>query len=78
MELGTAPFDDIDPEYGLHGYQLHIDLHNTESEFMSESFHSLFCHRGNPFVLESILSSTQTPSLRRGMPLMLINQLTQH
>uniref|UniRef100_A0A674N9Z7 F-box protein 15 n=1 Tax=Takifugu rubripes TaxID=31033 RepID=A0A674N9Z7_TAKRU len=23
------PFDDIDPEYGLHGYQLHFVLHDT-------------------------------------------------
>uniref|UniRef100_A0A672JJB4 F-box domain-containing protein n=1 Tax=Salarias fasciatus TaxID=181472 RepID=A0A672JJB4_SALFA len=30
-----APFDDIDPEYGLHGYQLHIILHNTKCELMS-------------------------------------------
>ncbi|XP_013770936.1 F-box only protein 15 isoform X2 [Pundamilia nyererei] len=26
------PFCDIDPEYGLHGYQLHIVLHNTISD----------------------------------------------
>ncbi|XP_028289341.1 F-box only protein 15 [Parambassis ranga] len=45
MELGTARFDDVDPEYGLHGYQLHIALHNIESEFMSERFPSLFCRR---------------------------------
>ncbi|XP_061661887.1 F-box only protein 15 isoform X2 [Syngnathoides biaculeatus] len=25
-----APFDDIDPDYGLHGYQLNIALHSTE------------------------------------------------
>ncbi|XP_026217013.1 F-box only protein 15 [Anabas testudineus] len=39
------PFDDIDPEYGLHGYQLHIVLHNTVCEFMSGSFSQLFCRR---------------------------------
>uniref|UniRef100_A0A3Q2GJB6 F-box domain-containing protein n=1 Tax=Cyprinodon variegatus TaxID=28743 RepID=A0A3Q2GJB6_CYPVA len=46
-----APFDDIDPEYGLHGYQLHIVLHNAECKFMSESFSQLFCRRGNLFLL---------------------------
>uniref|UniRef100_A0A672JIN3 Uncharacterized protein n=1 Tax=Salarias fasciatus TaxID=181472 RepID=A0A672JIN3_SALFA len=40
-----APFDDIDPEYGLHGYQLHIILHNTKCELMSGSSPRLFCHR---------------------------------
>ncbi|XP_029313767.1 F-box only protein 15 isoform X2 [Cottoperca gobio] len=39
------PFDDIDPEYGLHGYQLHIVLHDTACEIMSESFPELFCRR---------------------------------
>ncbi|XP_038144993.1 F-box only protein 15 [Cyprinodon tularosa] len=42
-----APFDDIDPEYGLHGYQLHIVLHNAECKFMSESFSQLFCRRAD-------------------------------
>ncbi|KAM7390569.1 hypothetical protein PAMA_008642 [Pampus argenteus] len=41
----NLPFDDIDPEYGLHGYQLHIVLHNTAYEIMSESFSQLFCRR---------------------------------
>ncbi|XP_070842110.1 F-box only protein 15 [Chaetodon trifascialis] len=39
------PFDDIDPEYGLHGYQLHIVLHDTECEIMSRRFSQLFCRR---------------------------------
>ncbi|CAG5895878.1 unnamed protein product [Menidia menidia] len=39
------PFDDIDPEYGLHGYQLHIVLHDTVCELMSGSFSKLFCPR---------------------------------
>ncbi|XP_055364166.1 F-box only protein 15 isoform X2 [Betta splendens] len=42
-----APFDDIDPEYGLHGYQLHIVLHNTEYEFTSGSFSQLFCRKAH-------------------------------
>ncbi|XP_054893656.1 F-box only protein 15 isoform X2 [Poeciliopsis prolifica] len=41
------PFDDIDTEYGLHGYKLHIVLHNTECKLMSESFSQLFCHRAH-------------------------------
>ncbi|KAM7369974.1 hypothetical protein PAMP_011261 [Pampus punctatissimus] len=41
----NPPFDDIDPEYGLHGYQLHIVLHNTAYEIMSRSFSQLFCRR---------------------------------
>ncbi|XP_028290569.1 F-box only protein 15 [Gouania willdenowi] len=40
------PFDDVDPEYGLHGYRLHVVLHNTNNELMSESFSKLFCRRG--------------------------------
>ncbi|XP_051909851.1 F-box only protein 15 [Hippocampus zosterae] len=40
-----APFDDIDPDYGLHGYRLHIVLHSTECEIVSASFSQLFCRR---------------------------------
>ncbi|XP_022059635.1 F-box only protein 15 [Acanthochromis polyacanthus] len=43
--MESLPFDDIDPEYGLHGYKLHIALHSTERKLMSESFSQLFCHR---------------------------------
>ncbi|KAM6900386.1 F-box only protein 15 isoform 2-T2 [Xenentodon cancila] len=39
------PLDDTDPEYGLHGYQLHVVLHNTVCKLMSESFSQLFCRR---------------------------------
>ncbi|XP_041823410.1 F-box only protein 15 isoform X2 [Melanotaenia boesemani] len=39
------PFDDIDPEYGLHGYKLHIVLHDTVCELMSGSFSNLSCPR---------------------------------
>eukprot|EP00062_Callorhinchus_milii_P004065 gi/632942046/ref/XP_007886200.1/ PREDICTED: F-box only protein 15 isoform X2 [Callorhinchus milii] len=37
--------DDIDPEYGLHGYYLHITLHSGQSCYMSGSFRSLFCKK---------------------------------
>ncbi|XP_074478193.1 F-box only protein 15 [Sebastes fasciatus] len=39
------PFDDTDPDYGLHGYQLHIVLHDTACEIVSGSFPQLFCRR---------------------------------
>lgn len=45
------PLDDIDPEYGLHGYQLHIVLHDTVCEIMSGGFCQLFCRRSNLFIL---------------------------
>ncbi|XP_034718202.1 F-box only protein 15 [Etheostoma cragini] len=45
MPVIKPPFDDIDPEYGLHGYQLHIVLHGTVCNIMSQSFSKLFCQR---------------------------------
>ncbi|XP_056155780.1 F-box only protein 15 [Lampris incognitus] len=36
-------FDDVDPLYGLHGYTLHLVLHNSMSEIMSGQFKELFC-----------------------------------
>ncbi|XP_047205108.1 F-box only protein 15 isoform X2 [Girardinichthys multiradiatus] len=55
------PFDDIDSEYGLHGYQLHIVLHNTVCKFMSESFSQLFCRRAHisdGFIMLTAISRT--------------------
>ncbi len=52
------PFDDVDPEYGLHGYQLHIVLHNTECEIMCRSFSQLFCRKSNLFILIFWLQSS--------------------
>ncbi|XP_049912768.1 F-box only protein 15 isoform X1 [Epinephelus moara] len=43
--MDKPPLDDIDPEYGLHGYQLHIVLHDAVCEIMSGSFSQLFCRR---------------------------------
>lgn len=40
------PFDDVDPEYGLHGYTLHISLHNTMKIIMSGHFPQLSCRKG--------------------------------
>ncbi|XP_012712800.2 F-box only protein 15 [Fundulus heteroclitus] len=45
--ITQPPFDDIDPEYGLHGYQLHIVLSSTVRKLMSESFSQLFCRRAD-------------------------------
>uniref|UniRef100_A0A4W4F6A2 F-box protein 15 n=1 Tax=Electrophorus electricus TaxID=8005 RepID=A0A4W4F6A2_ELEEL len=33
-----APSDDVDPEYGLHGYTLHIEMHNTVKKIASARF----------------------------------------
>ncbi|XP_019132002.2 F-box only protein 15 [Larimichthys crocea] len=38
------PVDDLDPEFGLHGYALHFVLHNTGSEIMLGHFCKLSCH----------------------------------
>ncbi|XP_028593285.2 F-box only protein 15 isoform X1 [Podarcis muralis] len=40
-----AILDDIDPEYGMHGYQLHIDLHSRGNTYMCGTFRSLFCKK---------------------------------
>ncbi|XP_063155111.1 F-box only protein 15 [Candoia aspera] len=45
----TAPIkaipDDIDPEYGMHGYQLHIDLQSRGNTYICSTFRSLFCKK---------------------------------
>ncbi|XP_048031344.1 F-box only protein 15 isoform X1 [Megalobrama amblycephala] len=41
----SALFDDVDPEYGLHGYSAYIELHNTVRVIMSDRFSQLFCRR---------------------------------
>ncbi|XP_053324342.1 F-box only protein 15 [Spea bombifrons] len=37
--------DDIDPNYGLHGYQLHIDMHSGPRTYLCGTFRNLFCLR---------------------------------
>ncbi|KAM5158009.1 F-box only protein 15 isoform 2-T3 [Mantella aurantiaca] len=37
--------DDIDPEYGLHGYQLHIDMYSGPRTYFSSTFRGLYCRR---------------------------------
>ncbi|XP_015208950.2 F-box only protein 15 [Lepisosteus oculatus] len=40
-----CPFDDVDPNYGLHGYTLHISLHSSVKQMMSGHFTHLFCRK---------------------------------
>ncbi|NXL88146.1 FBX15 protein, partial [Alectura lathami] len=39
--------DDTDPEYGLHDYDLHLDMHSGNSTYMCGTFKSLFCRKGD-------------------------------
>ncbi|XP_046733455.1 F-box only protein 15 isoform X2 [Silurus meridionalis] len=40
-----ASYNDIDPEYGLHGYTLHLELHNGEESIASLKFAQLYCRK---------------------------------
>ncbi|MEE6464623.1 hypothetical protein FKM82_006305 [Ascaphus truei] len=37
--------DDIDSEYGLHGYQLHIDMHSGPRTYLCGTFRGLYCRK---------------------------------
>ncbi|NXU16671.1 FBX15 protein, partial [Pardalotus punctatus] len=39
--------DDVDPEYGLHDYNLHLDLHGRSSMYLCGTFKGLFCRKGD-------------------------------
>ncbi|NXN91214.1 FBX15 protein, partial [Rhinopomastus cyanomelas] len=39
--------DDIDPEYGLHGYSLHLELHGRSHVYQCGTFKNLFCRKGD-------------------------------
>ncbi|NXA48170.1 FBX15 protein, partial [Nothocercus julius] len=39
--------DDVDPEYGLHDYNLHLDMHSGTHTCMCGTFKSLFCRKGS-------------------------------
>nr|XP_014340882.1 PREDICTED: F-box only protein 15 isoform X2 [Latimeria chalumnae] len=45
LPLHMPVLDDIDPGYGLHGYQLHLDMHCGLKSYMSGNFRQLFCTR---------------------------------
>uniref|UniRef100_A0A8B9MQ90 F-box protein 15 n=1 Tax=Accipiter nisus TaxID=211598 RepID=A0A8B9MQ90_9AVES len=38
--------DDVDPEYGLHDYSLHLDMHGGSCTYLCGTFKSLFCRKG--------------------------------
>ncbi|NXI51046.1 FBX15 protein, partial [Chloroceryle aenea] len=37
--------DDIDPEYGLHDYSLHLDMHGRSCTYLCGTFRNLFCRK---------------------------------
>ncbi|NXL64211.1 FBX15 protein, partial [Chordeiles acutipennis] len=39
--------DDVDPEYGLHDYSLHLDMHSGSCTYLCATFKSLFCRSGD-------------------------------
>ncbi|KAM6318709.1 F-box only protein 15 [Aegotheles albertisi] len=39
--------DDIDPEYGLHDYRLHLDMHGGSGAYLCGTFKNLFCRKGD-------------------------------
>ncbi|NWU91356.1 FBX15 protein, partial [Upupa epops] len=39
--------DDIDPEYGMHGYSLHLDMHGGSCMYLCGTFKNLFCRKGD-------------------------------
>uniref|UniRef100_A0A8C6RH87 F-box protein 15 n=1 Tax=Nannospalax galili TaxID=1026970 RepID=A0A8C6RH87_NANGA len=41
-----SPFVDDNPEYGLQGYQLHIDMHGGGIFYLCSTFHNLFSRKG--------------------------------
>nr|XP_020037893.1 F-box only protein 15 isoform X1 [Castor canadensis] len=41
-----SPFLDDNPEYGLHGYQLHIDMHGGGVFYLCSTFRNLFTKKG--------------------------------
>ncbi|KAM9632584.1 F-box only protein 15 isoform 1-T1 [Trichechus inunguis] len=41
-----SPFLDDAPEYGLHGYQLHVDLHSGGISYLCGTFRNLFSKKG--------------------------------
>ena len=44
-QLTERKYDDIDPEYGLHDYNIKIELRNNKSSFWYELFPDVFTHK---------------------------------
>lgn len=42
-----TPLLDDSPEYGLHGYQLHVDIHSSGAFCLCSTFRNLFTKRGD-------------------------------
>lgn len=42
----TPPLDDS-PEHGLHGFQLHVDMHSGGTSYLCSTFHNLFTKKGD-------------------------------
>ncbi|XP_068160428.1 F-box only protein 15 [Antennarius striatus] len=63
------PIDDVDPEYGLHGYQLQLLLHDTVREIVSGSFSQLHCKRVH--ICDGLIQLTaiRTKDLSQHIPL---------
>uniref|UniRef100_A0A672TGG2 F-box protein 15 n=1 Tax=Strigops habroptila TaxID=2489341 RepID=A0A672TGG2_STRHB len=38
--------DDVDPEYGLHDYSVHLDMHGRSCTYLCGTFKSLSCRKG--------------------------------
>ncbi|NWS74024.1 FBX15 protein, partial [Crotophaga sulcirostris] len=47
LPLNKPILDDVDPEYGLHNYDLHLDMHGGSCTFLCGTFKSLFCRKGD-------------------------------
>ncbi|XP_027534024.1 F-box only protein 15 isoform X4 [Neopelma chrysocephalum] len=39
--------DDIDPEYGLHDYRLHLEMHGRSCTYLRGTFRNVFCRKGD-------------------------------
>ncbi|KAI4792082.1 hypothetical protein KUCAC02_033620, partial [Chaenocephalus aceratus] len=61
-------FNDVDPEHGLHGYQLHVALNDTTCDIMSEHFSQLFCRKA-PSAGERIAARSVWPQRRSSLEL---------
>nr|KAF6471282.1 F-box protein 15 [Molossus molossus] len=52
-----TPLLDDSPEYGLHGYQLHIDIHSSGTFSLCSTFRNLFTKKGRNGVIVMSLES---------------------
>ncbi|XP_076411773.1 F-box only protein 15 isoform X5 [Peromyscus maniculatus bairdii] len=64
-----SPFVDDSPEYGLQGYQLHIDMHGGGIFYLCSTFRNLFSRKGAP-----TLPYIAKPQLLSKTPFMPSNQ----